>query len=59
MHHNDVEKSLAAVGSVGPLRQRLEEIADPDVQASLIHLAAGDRERAPEATVSVDCRFFP
>src|SRR6266516_2683599 len=36
MHGNDVEKSLAAVSSVGPLRQQLEQIADADVQASLV-----------------------
>src|SRR6266481_5320053 len=31
MHGNDVEKSLAAISSVGPVRKQLEQIADPDV----------------------------
>ncbi len=34
-HNNDLEKSLAAVSSVGSVRDELERIADPDVQASL------------------------
>ena len=37
-HGNDPEKSLAAVSSVGSAREELKRIADPDVQASLIHL---------------------
>jgi hypothetical protein len=39
LHGNDAEKSLAAVSSVGSIRKDLEQIADPDVQASLVHVA--------------------
>ncbi len=45
-HGNDPEKSLAAVSSVGSAREELKRIADPDVQASLIHLPTTD----PNAT---------
>ena len=38
-HGNDAEKSLAAVSSVGGVRQQLAAIADADVQASLVHVA--------------------
>jgi WD40 repeat protein/tRNA A-37 threonylcarbamoyl transferase component Bud32 len=34
-HSNDPEKSLAAVSSVGSVRDDLERITDPDLQASL------------------------
>jgi eukaryotic-like serine/threonine-protein kinase len=33
--HGDAEKSLAAVSSVGSMREELERIGDPDLQASL------------------------
>jgi len=36
LHDNDPEKSLAAVASVSSLRQELSQIADPDLQASLL-----------------------
>jgi serine/threonine protein kinase len=39
-HSDDPEKSLAAVGSLGSIRGELEQVADPDVQASLAHDAA-------------------
>jgi serine/threonine-protein kinase len=35
LHDNDPQKSLAAVTSAGPLRDRLQEVTDPDVRASL------------------------
>ena len=40
------EKSLAAVSSVGSVREELKQIADPDVQASLAHVC---RRRPPTA----------
>ena len=40
MHANDAEKSLAAVSTVGSVRDDLEQIADPDLQASLVHVRA-------------------
>jgi serine/threonine-protein kinase len=39
-HGADPEKSLAAVGSLGSLRKELEQVIDPDVQASLAHVSA-------------------
>jgi hypothetical protein len=38
MHAGDARQSLAAVASVHPVRQELEQIADADVQASLVHV---------------------
>jgi serine/threonine protein kinase len=37
-HGNDPQQSLAAVSSAGPAHRELEQITDPDVQASLAHL---------------------
>jgi tetratricopeptide (TPR) repeat protein/serine/threonine protein kinase len=60
LHDNDAEKSLAAVSSVGSVRKDLEEIADGDVQASIVFLPSPPRGRGaggegndPYATVSV------
>src|ERR1700681_168394 len=41
MHGNDAEKSLASLSTVGSVQDELKKIADPDVQASLGHVAAG------------------
>ena len=52
-HDNNPEKSLAAVSSVGNVRKELERIADQDVQASLVHVAAArPKEADPWATVA-------
>lgn len=37
-HDNDPAKSLAAVSSVGRVRDAIRQIADPDIQASLGHV---------------------
>src|SRR4051812_33399579 len=42
----DAQKSLAALSSLGPDRKELEQVADPDVRASL-DVVGGDR--APDA----------
>jgi serine/threonine-protein kinase len=48
MHDNDPQKSLAAVSSVGSVPDELKQIADPDVQASIGHVAADSwRTQAP------------
>ena len=47
LHGNDAGKSLASVSSVGSVRKDLEQIADPDVQASMVHIAID-----PYATVA-------
>jgi serine/threonine protein kinase len=55
LHGNDAEQSLAAVSSAGPIRADLRQIADPDVQASLVHVAARPAlpSRDPVATISL------
>jgi hypothetical protein len=54
MHGGDAEKSLAAVSSVGSVREELKQIADPDLQASLVHFSTmpgdGDDPYATQAT---------
>jgi WD40 repeat protein/serine/threonine protein kinase len=49
-HGNDPEKGLAAVRSIGPVRRRLDQIADADLHASLAHLpaAAAGEEEVPD-----------
>src|SRR5262249_10369724 len=49
-HHNDPEQSLAALSSLGPVRQDLEGIADADLHASLAHVSAAHPDPGPEAT---------
>jgi serine/threonine protein kinase len=49
LHDNDAQKSLAAVSSVGSVKQDLADIADADVQASLMQLAPS-RSRLPGGT---------
>jgi eukaryotic-like serine/threonine-protein kinase len=45
-HDNDTEKSLAAVSSLGSVRENLRQIADPDVEASLTRIpASGPADR--------------
>jgi serine/threonine-protein kinase len=41
-HDDDPEKSLAAVTPLGSLRQDLEQIADPDVHATLVSLTQAE-----------------
>src|SRR5437870_7703333 len=45
MHNNDPQQSLAALSSVGSARRQLEQVADPDVQASLAHVSLAGAER--------------
>jgi hypothetical protein len=40
LHGGDAQKSLAAVSPVGSVRQELQKVADPEVQASLAHVSA-------------------
>jgi serine/threonine-protein kinase len=40
-HHDDPQRSLAAVPSASSIRQQLDPIADPDVQASLAIVGSG------------------
>ncbi|HUY33204.1 MAG TPA: SUMF1/EgtB/PvdO family nonheme iron enzyme [Pirellulales bacterium] len=50
LHGGDAEKSLAAVSSLGSIRKDLEQIADPDLRASL----AGAAARPPDEGAPVD-----
>jgi serine/threonine-protein kinase len=45
-HGNDPHQSLAAVSSVGSVRQELEQVADADLHASLGHVSAARHEDA-------------
>jgi serine/threonine-protein kinase len=50
-HNNNPQQSLAAISSVGSARRQLEQVADPDVQASLAHVSrARNEERDDFAT---------
>jgi serine/threonine-protein kinase len=57
LHDGDPEKSLASVSSIGSVREQLMRIADPDLQASLPHVATvrrvqeDDTNRAVTSTV--------
>jgi tetratricopeptide (TPR) repeat protein/tRNA A-37 threonylcarbamoyl transferase component Bud32 len=48
--HGDAEQSLAALNSLGSARDQLQQLADPDLQASLAHVAPTP-PLDPEATV--------
>jgi serine/threonine-protein kinase len=48
-HSNDPQQSLAAVSSVGSVKDELERLADPDLGQSLQHIAAA-RPHDPYAT---------
>src|SRR5262245_5501082 len=39
LHGHDAGRSLAAVGAGGAVRRQLQQVADPEVQASLIHVS--------------------
>src|SRR5216684_3601150 len=45
LHGNDPQQSLAAISSLGSVREKLQQIADPDLHASLVHVCAA---RPPE-----------
>jgi tetratricopeptide (TPR) repeat protein/tRNA A-37 threonylcarbamoyl transferase component Bud32 len=50
-HGNDPQRSLAALSSIGPVREDLRQVADADVQASLAHACATCRaDTDPHAT---------
>ena len=54
-HGGDAERSLAAVGGVGSLRDDLQHIADPELHATLDRIVADGpaTARDPEATMTV------
>ncbi len=43
MHGDDPEKSLAALSSIGSVRDDLSRVADPDVQETLAHVSTARR----------------
>jgi serine/threonine-protein kinase len=58
-HGGDPARSLAALRSAGVVRADLGQVADPDVQASLDHLAAHQEGTDPQATVAGDTPRSP
>jgi WD40 repeat protein len=50
MHGNDPGRSLAAVSSIRSVRHDLQQLADPDVQASLAHVSNATPPPDPNAT---------
>jgi hypothetical protein len=53
VHGNDAQSSLAAISSIGSMRQELKHIADPDLHLSLAHVAEHDKaDTDPLATAS-------
>jgi serine/threonine-protein kinase len=52
IHGDDPARSLAALSSIDSVRADLSRIADPDLQASLVHVSAGRRDEDPNRTVS-------
>jgi eukaryotic-like serine/threonine-protein kinase len=51
-HQHDPQKSLAALSGLGSARQQLEQIADPEVQASLVRVSAIKASVDPFATTT-------
>jgi eukaryotic-like serine/threonine-protein kinase len=49
-HHNDPQQSLAAVSPLPSLRQDLRQIADPDLQASLMNVPSTPLQPPADAT---------
>jgi WD40 repeat protein/serine/threonine protein kinase len=49
-HSDDPEKSLAALSSLGSVRDQLQSLKDPDVEATLSHLT---REAAEQSTIDL------
>jgi serine/threonine-protein kinase len=58
-HGDDADQSLAALSSAGPVRHDLEQIADPDIQASLAPLTASGSGGHDEGMLSVTCTQPP
>ncbi len=58
-HDGDAEKSLAAVGGVGAIRGDLEDIADPDLDATVDYIVGGrdTAARDSETTMSVGVAY--
>ncbi len=50
-HGGDPEQSLAALSSIGSAREELEQVADPDVQASLAIVASARPDHDPYRTI--------
>jgi serine/threonine-protein kinase len=44
LHDDDPERSLAALSSIGSVRDDLSRVADPDAQASLAHVSTARRD---------------
>ena len=52
-HDGDAEKSLAAVGGVGPIRGGLQAITDPELHATLDRIVADRGTTAPDSEATM------
>ena len=50
MHGGDLEESLAALSSLGSVREDLERVADPELQTSLTRVPRTNERADPDAT---------
>jgi eukaryotic-like serine/threonine-protein kinase len=48
LHEGEPQKSLAALSSIGSVREELSRIADPDIQASLPHVAVARKDQVDD-----------
>src|SRR5262249_13832999 len=48
MHGNIAAQSLAALSSIGSVREEIQQLSDPDVRASLAHVSTG-RSAGPDS----------
>jgi WD40 repeat protein/serine/threonine protein kinase len=51
-HGDDARQSLAALSPIGPVRQDLEQVADPEVTVGLAHVSAAHTADDPYATAT-------
>lgn len=50
LHGNDVQRSLQSLSSIGELRQELQSLADPNIQATLSHIPMSQLARAADSS---------
>jgi len=55
-HDGNAEKSLAALGGVGPIRGELQDISDPELHASLDRIVADRDTSAPDSGATMTYR---
>jgi hypothetical protein len=53
LHSDDPQKSLAALSSIGSVREELSRIADNELQASLPHVAAAGQNQDRDSALTI------